>query len=516
MHQTLEGLGVSGFIWWEGVVESRQDPLKMGRVQVRIAGFHTPNKNTQQNPFNALATEDLPWAVVLMPVTSAGMHGLGTSMHSLVEGTTVFGFFRDGERGDQPVIMGVIPGITESVSSSEITPATYSKSGSTRVIDEGFCDPRLDADLVSAPRPPASINDDSLVVTEASKGVHYPHDKTATFQTRAGSMVGQPDTHKLARGISSGTPIEQRINSAAFSTSLPSFDTPNEGEILELLEISEPETFYGTKYPYNKVTESESGHLSEEDDTPGFERIHRWHRSGTFYQMNPDGSMTTRVNGKNYTRTMGNKEELVEGDHLINVKGRYRLYSDGVSIDISGGKVTITGSDVFVASVNDTTFETGGTFTVNAHNGIVLSSPDHITVSSPTMALNSNAYTFSIFPGIVPPIIALTFMMPMVLASPLISVMTGGLSLSGLVMGTPLVVGGSGMSTPLQLTMNTPVMTTFTQPVTETYTALTSTVVTSTETVGTLTQTVAALNATLIGTMTLNGSPVLTVATDID
>ena len=28
--------GRNGFVWWVGTVESRQDPLKLGRCQVRI------------------------------------------------------------------------------------------------------------------------------------------------------------------------------------------------------------------------------------------------------------------------------------------------------------------------------------------------------------------------------------------------------------------------------------------------------------------------------------------------
>ena len=29
------------FVWWQGVVEDRDDPLKLGRCRVRIVGYHT-------------------------------------------------------------------------------------------------------------------------------------------------------------------------------------------------------------------------------------------------------------------------------------------------------------------------------------------------------------------------------------------------------------------------------------------------------------------------------------------
>ena len=33
--------GLNGFVWWVGEIEDRVDPLNMGRVRVRIFGWHT-------------------------------------------------------------------------------------------------------------------------------------------------------------------------------------------------------------------------------------------------------------------------------------------------------------------------------------------------------------------------------------------------------------------------------------------------------------------------------------------
>ena len=71
------GMGMTGFVWWEGVVENRLDPLQMGRVQVRIAGWHPLHKKSSDGNSNFIETKDLPWALVMMPTTSAGMHGIG-------------------------------------------------------------------------------------------------------------------------------------------------------------------------------------------------------------------------------------------------------------------------------------------------------------------------------------------------------------------------------------------------------------------------------------------------------
>ena len=81
-------MGKDGFHWFVGVVESRNDPSQIGRVQVRVLGHHTDNKNS-------IPTEDLPWATVMMPTTSSANSGIGTSPSFIVEGSWVVGFFMD-------------------------------------------------------------------------------------------------------------------------------------------------------------------------------------------------------------------------------------------------------------------------------------------------------------------------------------------------------------------------------------------------------------------------------------
>lgn len=90
--------GLNGFIWWVGVVENTFDPLKIGRVRVRIIGWHTED-------INLLPSENLPWADVLLPVTSSN------SGIDIKEGDWVMGFFTDGENAQKPVVIGQFNGI---------------------------------------------------------------------------------------------------------------------------------------------------------------------------------------------------------------------------------------------------------------------------------------------------------------------------------------------------------------------------------------------------------------------
>ena len=96
--------GLNGFVWWVGEVETRNDPLGIGRCQVRIFGWHTDNKML-------IPTEDLPWAHPMV--------GINTSKTFSVPeiGDWIVGFFMDGESGQFPIMMGVLPGIKPVIGS---------------------------------------------------------------------------------------------------------------------------------------------------------------------------------------------------------------------------------------------------------------------------------------------------------------------------------------------------------------------------------------------------------------
>lgn len=98
---------------YTGVVESRMDPLKLGRCQVRVHGLHTHDKNV-------LPTSDLPWAYPLQSLTSAAMSGIGRAPVGVVEGTTVMIVFMDDDQ-QQPVMLGSMGGIPQQEGSVDNT-----------------------------------------------------------------------------------------------------------------------------------------------------------------------------------------------------------------------------------------------------------------------------------------------------------------------------------------------------------------------------------------------------------
>lgn len=93
-------IGRDEFVWYVGVIENRSnDPLNIGRAQVRIFGVH--GDKTQ------LATAELPWAIPSTPITHPDV------MNALKEGMWVWGFFLDGKLAQQPIMCGTFPGIPQ-------------------------------------------------------------------------------------------------------------------------------------------------------------------------------------------------------------------------------------------------------------------------------------------------------------------------------------------------------------------------------------------------------------------
>lgn len=108
-------------------------------------------------------------------------------------------------------------------------------------------------------------------------------------------------------------------------------------------------------YPLNKVYETETGHYKEWDDTENNARIKEQHKSGTYYEIQNDGTRTTFitkdetlvVSGDKYTSVFGNDTLYVTGDVKINVIGSAKIdVTENVnvvskkSIDLSAPEVT--------------------------------------------------------------------------------------------------------------------------------------------------------------------------------
>ena len=162
---------------------------------------------------------------------------------------------------------------------------------------------------------------------------------------------GEQDTNKLARGQAKGTVVEKK------KASLDSSAIPGG---MGFGAKQEPPTPFAAKYPFNKVHESEAGHIIEVDNTPGAERLHNYDKSGTFDEVHPDGTKVEKIVGKHYT--------IVAGENNVHIKG-----ACNVSLD-SGCNVFVRGSTNFkcIGSVKYQVI--GGCFEVSSLTSIKLTS----------------------------------------------------------------------------------------------------------------------------------------------
>ena len=308
-------MGLDGFVWWIGVVEDRMDPLMLGRVRVRIHAWHTEDKTM-------IPTDDLPWAHVEHPIN--GTHG---KVVPPKEGTVVRGYFLDGKEGQSPIVCAIIHGIPEA------TPAA----------DKGFADPGKDVDSRPAPL--------------GQKPTRYPN------------IINEPHTPRLARNENvsgANTYIDSRnANCVSITTAAGT-------------KWTEPKSPYAAKYPYNIVDTTESGHVKEYDDTPGSERINTHHRTGTYEELQPDGSRAIHVYGSNYHVTIKDDNVYIKGTCNINVDGDANILVGGDNVcHVKGdAKWTIDG-DWTIKVKGDMSIKNDKTFTHDSGGNMKWSGPKY-------------------------------------------------------------------------------------------------------------------------------------------
>ena len=184
-----------------------------------------------------------------------------------------------------------------------------------------------------------------------------------------------------------------------------------------------PGTTYKTKYPSNKVFQTESGHQFEIDDTPGATRIRVAHKSGSYYEIHDDGSITSvsvgnhhhyakggttftidqnadlkfvgsqriAVSGDSYIETKGDSYASVAGDMIAAVNGSHVSSVKGNSYSKIGGNHTsktdgdhnaqVMGSTT-IKTEGDSLIKTKGDSTINAEGKINIQSKGDKNIKS--------------------------------------------------------------------------------------------------------------------------------------
>jgi hypothetical protein len=278
------------FQWFTGVIEDINDPLERGRYRVRCYGYHTDDKVL-------IPTEALPWAHVMLPITSASMSGVGESATGLLKGSWVVGFFRDGPNAQDPVIMGSIPSKTSAVD-----------------YERGFTDP------------------DQRYPSENK--IETPDTPVSAQTSEETYKTGFSYTKKKEQREDSSQPKQSR-NSKVQTANGNSWSFPKLDDVMAPV------------YPKNHVKayerkddNDEAAHIIEYDVTPGKERISEMHRTGTYREITPIGDETVYVTGDSYRIVAKGENVYVKGTCNLTIDGDCNTLIEGNwNVDVNGNKV---------------------------------------------------------------------------------------------------------------------------------------------------------------------------------
>ena len=380
-------LGNDGFIFFYGVVEDINDPLKIGRVRVRILGDHTQSRAENRIPINAL-----PWAIVMNDIHSASVNGIGTSNTGIGLGSWIFGVYTDGIDKQQPMVLGSLPGIPEAIpykpdSANEEGDNTSQKIG----VNVGFQDPdgkfplshmifeqdtnRLArgaiTDSIEIPEKIVSKleseTDDGICPKDPVLALQY-HDK---FDDKFVKRYAKGDKKIKIEKKDDKTKQYKLNNNHPFTVfkfvnrerRIPIAKPFTDQSHME--EWNEPQNPYAAKYPYNHVTEYTHGvgsgdiygydqtitnydgsekeglhrkqpcglgswGLGEEwDTTEGAQRYHRFHPAGNYFEIDNDGNEITKIYGDKFEIDLKNHSLLIKGDWNITVSGNKNELIEG-------------------------------------------------------------------------------------------------------------------------------------------------------------------------------------------
>lgn len=252
------------FRWFLGRVEKiDEDPQQLGRVKVRIIHDHDGDINI----------DDTQWCQTMLPTTSESLEGVGDTP-SLSVGSLVMGFYIDGERRRDPVLLGTIPIIPELKEAKNSLPP-------------------------------------------------------------------------LARG-------KQNLNKRKIGV--------------------EPESPYKAEYPYNRVITTKAGHAIELDSTPGDERVHIYHKSGSYVEINKDGRIVIKSVDDSYEVVAKDKHLYVEGQINIEVKGELNAL-------VHGKTNIVSKSDIDIISEKKVNIQGMGGVSIKSGSDIAMAAPGGAAVT---------------------------------------------------------------------------------------------------------------------------------------
>jgi hypothetical protein len=149
--------------------------------------------------------------------------------------------------------------------------------------------------------------------------------------------------------------------------------------------FTEPKSDYKAVYPYNTMTQTESGHFFELDDTPGAERVRLQHRKGTFTEIQADGTRINKVLGQNYEILMDGNNVYINGQCNITVNGACVIHVTQDAVMKVDGNLT-------QQVLGDVTQSINGKTNITSKGDIGLNTQGDLNIHAASVNINSNLF----------------------------------------------------------------------------------------------------------------------------
>lgn len=247
-----------------------------------------------------------------------------------------------------------------------------------------------------------NINTENSAIVEGAKiGFYDPNGKYPQKD-----FVNEPDTNRLARNMK----IASTIVSAKETNALRSAKMAGGGS------WSEPEIPYAGKYPYNHVYESESGHIMEFDDTPESQRIHLYHRAGSYIEIDKNGRQVNHIVGdgfhiierNGYVYVGGKCNITIDGSANIKVGANADIEVDGnvtalvgndLTVQVSGGASLAVNENLDVKVKGDINMQAGGSINLKAEADVAINPSGDLKAKVGGIAYINPASSFEVNAG---------------------------------------------------------------------------------------------------------------------
>lgn len=176
--------------------------------------------------------------------------------------------------------------------------------------------------------------------------------------------LNEPSISRLARGESPEKTIVGLKKENLFYGTGPGHGAEHSSAQSAPFAFQEPITPYAAVYPYNQCHESESGHVIEVDDTPGKERLHWYHRTGTFREIHPDGKEVNKIVKEQYN--------FVLSDYFLGVKKSINVdATDAIRIKSGADTNLEVGANLNEEIASNLHLATGESIYMYAKGGVV-------------------------------------------------------------------------------------------------------------------------------------------------